>query len=77
LMTFHTVSDRNPKTLSRAIGVNPYFLEDYVVGAKNFPMRRISGVFQILRTIDTKSKGVDANLKPKDLYNELVFRILN
>ena len=77
LMTLHTVSDRNPKTLSRAIGVNPYFLEDYVVGARNFPMRRISGVFQILRTIDTKSKGVDANLKPKDLYNELVFRILN
>ena len=77
LMTLHTVSDRNPKTLSRAIGVNPYFLEDYIVGARNFPMRRISGVFQILRTIDTKSKGVDANLKPKDLYNELVFRILN
>ena len=77
LMTLHTVSDRNPKTLSRAIGVNPYFLDDYIVGARNFPMRRISGVFQTLRTMDTKSKGVDANLKPKDLYNELVFRILN
>ena len=61
----------------RCLHYRPYFLEDYVVGARNFPMRRISGVFQILRTIDTKSKGVDANLKPKDLYNELVFRILN
>ena len=77
LMTLHTVSDRNPKTLSRAIGVNPYFLDDYVTAAKNFPMRRISGVFQTLRIMDTKSKGVDANLKPKDLYNELIFRILN
>jgi len=77
LMTLHTVTDRNPKTLSRAIGVNPYFLDDYVTAAKNFPMRRISGVFQTLRIMDTKSKGVDANLKPKDLYNELVFRILN
>ena len=77
LMTLHTVTDRNPKTLSRAIGVSPYFLDDYVSAAKNFPMRRISGVFQTLRIMDTKSKGVDANLKPKDLYNELVFRILN
>lgn len=77
LMTLHTVTDRNPKTLSRAIGVNPYFLDDYVTAAKNFPMRRISGVFQTLRIMDTKSKGVDANLKPKDLYNELIFRILN
>ncbi len=77
LMTLHTVTDRNPKTLSRAIGVSPYFLDDYVSAAKNFPMRRISGVFQTLRIMDTKSKGVDANLKPKDLYNELIFRILN
>lgn len=77
LMTLHTVTDRNPKTLSRAIGVSPYFLDDYVTAAKNFPMRRISGVFQTLRIMDTKSKGVDANLKPKDLYNELIFRILN
>ena len=77
LMTLHTVTDRNPKTLSRAIGVSPYFLDDYMAAAKNLPMRRISGVFQTLRIIDTKSKGVDANLKPKDLYNELIFRILN
>ena len=77
LMTLHTVTDRNPKTLSRAIGVSQYFLDDYMAAAKNFPMRRISGVFQTLRIIDTKSKGVDANLKPKDLYNELIFRILN
>ena len=77
LMTLHTVTDRNPKTLSRAIGVSPYFLDDYMAAAKNFPMRRISGVFQTLRIIDTKSKGVDANLKPKDLYNEWIFRILN
>jgi len=76
LMILHTVNDRNPKVLSRAIGVNPYFLNDYTAAAKNFPMRRISSVFQTLRTIDVKSKGVGANLKPLDLYQELIFRIL-
>lgn len=77
LMILHTVNDRNPKVLSRAIGVNPYFLSDYTAAAKNFPMRRISSVFQTLRTIDVKSKGVGANLKPLDLYQELIFRILS
>jgi DNA polymerase-3 subunit delta len=77
LMILHTVNDRNPKVLSRAIGVNPYFLNDYTSAAKNFPMRRISSVFQTLRTIDVKSKGVGANLKPLDLYQELIFRILS
>ena len=77
LMILHTVNDRNPKVLSRAIGVNPYFLNDYTAAAKNFPMRRISSVFQTLRTMDVKSKGVGANLKPLDLYQELIFRILS
>lgn len=77
LMILHTVNDRNLKVLSRAIGVNPYFLNDYTAAAKNFPMRRISSVFQTLRTIDVKSKGVGANLKPLDLYQELIFRILS
>ena len=77
LMILHTVNDRNPKVLSRAIGVNPYFLNDYTAAAKNFPMRRISSVFQTLRTIDVKSKGVGANLKQLDLYQELIFRILS
>lgn len=77
LMILHTVNDRNPKVLSRAIGVIPYFLNDYTAAAKNFPMRRISSVFQTLRTIDVKSKGVGANLKPLDLYQELIFRILS
>jgi len=77
LMILHTVNDRNPKVLSRSIGVNPYFLSDYTAAAKNFPMRRISSVFQTLRTIDVKSKGVGANLKPLDLYQELIFRILS
>ena len=77
LMILHTVNDRNPKVLSRAIGVNPYFLNDYTAAAKNFPMRRISRVFKTLRTIDVKSKGVGANLKPLDLYQELIFRILS
>jgi len=77
IMTIHTLKDRNPQHMARAIGVNPYFLKDYGIGAKNFPMRRISGVFETLRSIDAKSKGIGANLTPKDLYNELLFRIFN
>lgn len=76
LMTLHTVSDRNPSTIAKALGVNPYFVNDYIAVSRNFPMKRISGVLETLRTYDTKSKGVGANLSPKDLYNELVYNIL-
>ena len=76
LMTLHTVRDRNPGTVAKALGVNPYFVNDYIAVSRNFPMKRISGILETLRIYDTKSKGVGANLSPKDLYNELIYNIL-
>ena len=76
LMTLHTVGVKNPTALSKALGVNPYFVGEYIAVSKNFPMKRISGVFETLRMYDIKSKGVDANLGHKDLYNELIYNIL-
>ena len=76
LMTLHTVRDRNPSTVAKALGVSPYFVYDYIAVSRNFPMKRISGVLETLRIYDTKSKGVGANLSPKDLYNELIYNIL-
>lgn len=76
LMTLHTVRDRNPGTVAKALGVHPFFVNEYIAVSRNFPMKRISGVLETLRIYDTKSKGVGANLSPKDLYNELVYNIL-
>jgi DNA polymerase-3 subunit delta len=76
LMTLHTVRDRNPGPVAKALGVSPYFVNEYIAVSRNYPMKRISGVLQTLRTYDTKSKGVGANLSPKDLYNELIYNIL-
>jgi len=76
LMTLHTVRDRNPRAVSKALGVNPYFVNEYIAVSRNFPMKRISGVLETLRKYDAKSKGVGANLSPRDLYNELIYNIL-
>tara|TARA_B110000967_G_C18852333_1_gene545304 strand:+ start:43 stop:1044 length:1002 start_codon:yes stop_codon:yes gene_type:complete len=76
LMKLHTVTDKNPGTVAKALGVNPYFVNEYIAVSRNFPMKRISGVLNTLRIYDTKSKGVGANLSPRDLYNELIFNIL-
>ena len=76
LMTVHTVRDKNPSTVAKSLGINPYFVNEYIAASRNFPMKRISGVLETLRTYDTKSKGVGANLSPKDLYNELIYNIL-
>ena len=76
LMKLHTVGVKNPTILSKTLGVNPYFINEYIAVSKNFPMRRISGVLETLRIYDLKSKGVDSNISHKDLYNELIYNIL-
>lgn len=77
LMIVHTLTNRDPRAVAKALGVNPFFVQDYLGASSNFSMKRISAILDILRIFDVKSKGVGANNSPKDLYNELIFRILN
>ena len=76
LMKLHTVRDKTSGAVAKALGVNPYFVNEYITVSRNFPMKRISGILETLRIYDTKSKGVGANLSPRDLYNELIYNIL-
>jgi len=77
VMKLHTFSSQNPKTIAKKIGVNPYFLKDYNTAKNNFSMRQISRIFEILRDIDLKSKGIGSNSVSKDLYSELLIKIFN
>ncbi len=78
LLHFHGLKDKSPRSVASALKVNPYFVNEYVAAAKNFPMRKVSAVIATLRDFDVKSKGVGANAIPQgDLLKELMFRILN
>jgi len=59
------------------LGVNPFFVSDYSVAAKNYPMRKVSQVIGLLRDADVKSKGVGANLPAGDILKELLFKIIH
>lgn len=78
LLHFHGLNDKSPRNVASALRVNPYFVNDYVVAARNYPMRKVSTVIALLRDFDVKSKGVGSNAVPQgDLLKELLFRILN
>jgi DNA polymerase-3 subunit delta len=64
--------------VASALKVNPYFVSDYVTAAKNFPMKKVSGIVAALRDVDVKSKGVGANNLPHaDLLKEMLVKIFN
>jgi DNA polymerase-3 subunit delta len=78
LLKYHGLKDKNPKNVAAAIGVNPYFLKDYDVALKNYPMKKVSQIVASLRDTDVKSKGVGANsLSQADLLREMLYKIFN
>lgn len=78
LLKYHGLKDKNPKNVASVLGVNPFFLKDYDIALKNYPMRKVSQIVTSLRDIDVKSKGVGANALPQsDLLKEMLFKIFN
>lgn len=78
LLHFHGLKDKSPRNVASALRINPYFVNEYVTAAKNYPMRKVSAIVSTLRIFDVKSKGVSANAVPQgDLLKELLVKILN
>jgi DNA polymerase-3 subunit delta len=78
LLKYHGLKDKNPKNVASVLGVNPFFLKDYDVAIKNYPMRKVSQIVASLRDTDVKSKGVGANsLSQADLLREMLYKIFN
>jgi DNA polymerase-3 subunit delta len=78
LLKYHGLKDRNPKNVASVIGINPFFIKEYDVALKNYPMRKVSQIVASLRDIDVKSKGVGANaMSNSDLLREMLYNIFN
>lgn len=78
LLHIHGMHDKNPRNITSALGINPYFVNEYLTAVRNFPMKKVSQVVATLREFDIKSKGVGANAIPQgDLLKELLVKIFN
>ena len=79
LLQYHALPNKNnPKAVASALRVNPFFVSDYTVAGKNYPMRKVSQIIGLLREADIKSKGVGArDLSDADLLKELLFKIMH
>ncbi|WP_297802651.1 DNA polymerase III subunit delta [uncultured Polaribacter sp.] len=77
LLSFHGLQDKSKNSVAKSIGVNPYFVDEYFLAGRNYPMRKVAQVIAILRDADLKSKGVGASQSQKDILKELLFRVLH
>lgn len=69
-------SDKN--TTARTMGINPYFLKDYVAATNFYKPPQIVRNIALLREFDMKAKGVNnAGTPPGELLRELVYKIMH
>jgi len=78
LLHFHGLHDKSPRNVASSLKINPYFVNEYIQAAHNYPMKKVSSVVSTLRDFDLKSKGVGANALPQgDLLKEMLVKIMN
>lgn len=77
LLQYHGLKDKSKMSVAKTLGVNPYFIGDYIDASRNYPMRKVSQIIGLLREADVKSKGVGANQSQRDILKELIFKILH
>lgn len=77
LLKYHGLSDHSPKNVASALRISPYFVGEFQTAAKNYPMKKVSGIVSSLRELDLKGKGVGANnISQVDLLKELLVKII-
>ena len=77
LLQYHGLADHSPKNVASALRINPYFVSEIQTAARNYPMKKVSGIISSLREMDLKGKGVGATpMKEADLLKELLYKIV-
>ena len=78
VLLYHGLKDKSPANVASVLRISPFFIKDYDIGIRNYPMKKVSGIIAQLRQTDVQSKGVGANALPQsDLLNELLYNIFN
>ena len=78
LLIFHGLKNKPREHVAKALGIRPYFVNDYSTAARYYPMKKVAQIIHLLRDADMKSKGVNANNQSQsDILKELLFKIMH
>ncbi|PKP18821.1 MAG: DNA polymerase III subunit delta [Bacteroidetes bacterium HGW-Bacteroidetes-21] len=66
----------NNQELAMEIGVNPYFLKNYLSASSRFNQTKCVTAISLLREYDLKCKGLGSNDDNSELFRELIMKII-
>ncbi len=78
VLMYHQLEDRSTNNASSVLGINPYFLGDFIKAAKEYSPDLCTRNIRFISDYDLHSKGVNnPSTNDGELLRELVFKILH
>lgn len=78
LLLVHHSQNKSDKHLASLLGVHPYFVKEYMMAAKNYPLNKVIQNIRYVKVADMKSKGIDYPTQSEgEILKELVFTLLH
>lgn len=79
LLVYHSIENKSDRSsVAQKLGVNPYFINDYVNASKIYTLDKAIKIIAIMREYDLRSKGArGGSTSNGDLLRELTFKILH
>ena len=79
LLVYHSIENKSDRSLvAQKLGVNPFFINDYVNASKNYSLDKAIKIIAFMREYDLRSKGArGGSASNGDLLRELTFKILH
>ncbi len=79
VMIYHQLPNKSQYAAASALGVNPYFVKDYEIAARNYSLRKLAACFGYLYDADKRSKGINnaGTVSEGEILKELIFKIIH
>lgn len=76
-MLVHAAGTNNEIQLAQVLQVNPFFVKDYLLAARNYPVGKVAKCFSYLREANRRFVGIgQVTMSEKEITRELVFKLI-
>lgn len=77
VLLVHGSTDKSKQAVAALLGINPFFADEYLQAARNYPLVKVVQIVGFLRRADAQAKGLEGDVDDGQILKELVFKILH
>ena len=78
VLLVHHSKDKSERALAGLLKVNPFFVKEYLMAARNYPLANVVRNISYIKEADLRSKGINnASISEGQILKELIFKLMH